>query len=41
VQVHRRLVIQVQGYDARGLAENYERFRSAHQRTCELYGLTG
>ena len=41
MQVHRRLVIQVQGCDAHGLAEIYERFRSAHQRTCELYGLTG
>ena len=41
MQVHRRLVIHVQGYDARGLVENYEFFRREYQRTCELYGLTG
>ena len=41
MQVHRRLVIQVQGYDPRGLTENFERFRREHRRTCELYRLTG
>jgi len=41
VQVHRRLVIQVQGYDARGLAENFEHFHREYRRACELYGLTG
>ena len=41
MQVHRRLVIHVQGYDARGLAENSEQFRREYRRTCELYGLTG
>ena len=41
MQVHRRLVIHVQGYDARSLAENFERFRDAHRGTCALYGLTG
>lgn len=41
MQVHRRLLIHVQGYDARGLAENFERFRREYRRTCELYGLTG
>jgi hypothetical protein len=41
VQVRRRLVIQVQGYDARGVAENFEDFRREYRRTCELYGLTG
>jgi hypothetical protein len=41
VQVHRRLVIHVPGYDARGLAENFEHFRREYRRTCELYGLTG
>jgi hypothetical protein len=41
VQVHRRLVIYVQGYDPRGLAEYYRMFRREFRRTCELYGLTG
>jgi len=41
VQVHRRLVIYVQGYDPRGLAEYYRMFRREYRRTCELYGLTG
>lgn len=41
MQVHRRLVIQVQGYDPRGLTENFERFRREYRRACELYGLTG
>ena len=41
MQVHRRLVIHVQGYDARSLAENFERFRREYRRSCELYGLTG
>jgi hypothetical protein len=41
VQVRRRLVIYVQGYDPRGLAEYYRLFRREYRRTCELYGLTG
>jgi pimeloyl-ACP methyl ester carboxylesterase len=41
VQVHRRLVIYVQGYDPRGLAEYYRMFRREFRRTCELYDLTG
>ena len=41
MQVRRRLVIYVQGYDPRGLAEYYRMFRREFRRTCELYGLTG
>lgn len=41
MQVHRRLVIHVQGYDPRSLTENFERFRHEYRRSCELYGLTG
>jgi hypothetical protein len=41
VTVKRRLVIYVQGYDPRGLAEYYRMFRREYRRTCELYGLTG
>jgi pimeloyl-ACP methyl ester carboxylesterase len=41
VQVHRRLVIHVQGYDARSLAENFDRFQREYARACELYGLSG
>jgi hypothetical protein len=41
VQVRKRLVIYVQGYDPRGLAEYYRMFRREYRRTCELYGLTG
>jgi hypothetical protein len=41
VQVRRRLVIYVQGYDPRGLAEYYRMFRREYRRSCELYGLTG
>jgi hypothetical protein len=41
VKVHKRLVIYVQGYDPRGLAEYYRMFRREFRRTCELYGLTG
>ncbi len=41
MQIHRRLVIYVQGYDPRGLAEYYRMFRREFRRTCELYGLTG
>jgi hypothetical protein len=40
VQVKRRLVIYVQGYDPRGLAEYYRMFRREYRRTCDLYGLT-
>ncbi len=39
--VKRRLVIYVQGYDPRGLAEYYRMFRREHRKTCELYGLSG
>jgi hypothetical protein len=41
VQVRRRLIIYVQGYDPRGLAEYYRMFRREYRRACELYGLTG
>jgi hypothetical protein len=41
VKVKRRLVIYVQGYDPRGLAEYYRMFRREYRRSCELYGLTG
>lgn len=41
MQVRRRLVIYVQGYDPRGLAEYYRMFRREYRRTCDLYGLTG
>ncbi len=41
MQVKRRLVIYVQGYDPRGLAEYYRMFRREYRRTCELYGLSG
>jgi hypothetical protein len=40
VGIRRRLVIYVQGYDPRGLAEYYRMFRREYRRTCELYGLT-
>ena len=39
--IKRRLVIYVQGYDPRGLAEYYRMFRREHRKTCELYGLNG
>ncbi|MBI3703220.1 MAG: alpha/beta hydrolase [Rhizobiales bacterium] len=41
MQVHRRLIVYVQGYDPRGLHEYYPMFRREWRRTCELYGLTG
>jgi hypothetical protein len=41
VQVRRRLVIYVQGYDPRGVAEYYRMFRREYRRTCDLYGLSG
>ena len=41
MNVKRRLVIYVQGYDPRGLAEYYRMFRREYRRTCELYGLSG
>lgn len=41
MQVKRRLVIYVQGYDPRGLAEYYRMFRREYRRTCDLYGLSG
>lgn len=41
MQVRRRLIIYVQGYDPRGLAEYYRMFRREHRDTCALYGLNG
>jgi hypothetical protein len=41
MRVKRRLVIYVQGYDPRGLAEYYRMFRREYRRTCDLYGLSG
>ncbi len=41
MKVRRRLVIYVQGYDPRGLAEYYRMFRREYRRTCDLYGLRG
>ena len=41
MQVHRRLVIFVQGYDARSIAENFQNFRREYRLTCEHHGLTG
>jgi hypothetical protein len=41
VEIRSRLVIYVQGYDPRGLAEYYRMFRREYRRTCELYSLTG
>lgn len=41
MHVKRRLLIYVQGYDPRGLAEYYRMFRREYRRTCDLYGLTG
>jgi hypothetical protein len=41
VQVHRRLVFFVQGYDARGLAEYFQDFRHEYRLTCEHHGLSG
>lgn len=41
MQVRRRLIIYVQGYDPRGLAEYYRMFRREYRDTCALYGLSG
>lgn len=41
MQIHKRLVIYVQGYDPRGLAEYYRMFRREYRNSCALYGLTG
>jgi hypothetical protein len=41
VQVHRRLVLFVQGYEARSLAEYFQNFRREYRLTCEHYGLNG
>jgi pimeloyl-ACP methyl ester carboxylesterase len=41
VQVRRRLIIYVQGYDPRGLPEYFRMFRREYRRSCELYHLTG
>jgi hypothetical protein len=41
VPIERRLVIYVQGYDPRGIAEYYRLFRREYRHTCALYGLKG
>jgi hypothetical protein len=41
VRVRRRLIIFIQGYDARGLAEIFQNFRHEYGLTCKHYGLTG
>ena len=41
MQVRRRLIIYVQGYDPRGLPEYFRMFRREYRRSCELYHLTG
>jgi hypothetical protein len=41
VQVHRRLVIFVQGYEARSLAEYFRNFSREYRLTCEHHGLSG
>ncbi len=41
MQVHRRLVMFVQGYDARSIAENFQDFRREYRLTCDRQGLTG
>jgi len=41
VQVRRRHILYVPGYDPRGLAEYYRLFRSEYRKTCTLYGLKG
>lgn len=41
MQVHRRLIVYVQGYDPRGVAEYYRIFRREYRNTCALYGLSG
>jgi hypothetical protein len=41
VQVRKRLVIYMQGYDARGVADYRRMFQREFARTCEIYGLTG
>src|SRR5476651_2623970 len=41
VQVRKRLVIQVQGYDPRGPAQYHQSFQHEFARACALNGLTG
>ncbi len=41
MQVKRRHILYVPGYDPRGLAEYYRLFRSEYRKTCALYGLEG
>ena len=41
MQVHRRLVMFVQGYDARSIAEHFQNFRREYRLTCARQGLTG
>ncbi len=40
MSVIRRLIIYVQGYDPRGLAEYYRTCRREYRRTCELFSLS-
>lgn len=41
MQVRRRLVLHVQGYDPHDAADVHLRFQQNYERTCALYGLTG
>jgi hypothetical protein len=41
VQVRKRLVIYIQGFEPRGLTEYYNIFRREFARACALYSLTG
>ena len=41
MSVRRRLVVYVQGYDPRGLAQYYRLFREEFRKTLALYGLSG
>jgi len=41
VQVHRRLVFHVAGYDPRDPNDIHDGFRREHARACALYGLSG
>ena len=41
MQVRKRLVIYIQGFEPRGLTEYYNIFRREFARACALYSLTG
>jgi len=41
VQVHRRLVLHVQGYEPHDIGENFASFQREYKRGCDLYGLNG